>query len=145
MSRYKNVNIFTQEKMLDAARKLREADATEKQEQAIMLAFCDQMAWGATTEALQEAYGIDPTLVTASGKSRWTNHGVFEGPVTIAGLRLETRVVLERVEDDERILGYRTDRSVRLVRRDLLGRERPVSRLNIAEHLEKASRSTRSK
>jgi hypothetical protein len=145
MNKYKNANIFTQEKMLDAARKLREADATEKQEHAIMLAFCDQMAWGATTEALQERYGIDPSLVSAVGKSRWTTHGVFEGPVTIAGLRVETRVALERVEDEERILGYRTERSVRLVHRGFLGRERPVSRLTIAEHLEKISRSGRNK
>lgn len=140
MYRYKNASILTQDKMVDAARKLREAEATERQERAIMLAFCDQMAWGSTVEALQEEYGIDATLVAPRGKSRWTTHGVFEGPVTIVGLKVETRAVLTRVEDDERILGYRTERTVRLVRRNLLGMDRPVSRLTIAKHLEKVSR-----
>lgn len=140
MNKYKNDSILTQEKIADAARKLREADAVEKREHAIMVAFCDQMAWGATVEELEEHYGIDATLVSPRGKSRWTNRGVFEGPVTIVGLKVETRAVLTRVEDDERILGYRTERSVCLVRRNFMGRERPVSRLEIAKHLERVSR-----
>lgn len=138
----KNSSIVTQEKIVDAARKLREADAKEKQERAIMLAFCDQMAWGATVEGLEEEYGIDPSLVSPRGKSRWTNHGVFEGPVSIVGMNVETRAVLTRVEDEERILGYRTERNVTLVRRGLLGKERPVSRLEIAKHLDKISSKT---
>lgn len=142
MSKYKNVSILTSDKMADAARKLREADSAERQERAIMLAFCDQMAWGATVEGLQEQYGIDAALVAPRGKSRWTNHGVFEGPVTIVGLKVETRAVLTRVEDDDRILGYRTERTVRLVRRNALGREKAVSRIEIAKHLEKVARRT---
>lgn len=126
-----------QDQIAQTAKALREADEQEQRARAEFSAFLDQMAWNATVTGIQERYGIDPTLITPRGKSRWTNRGMFEGPVSLLGLRLETRAVLTEVDDDERILGYKTVKQVALVRRTIWGNDKPVSRAEIAAHLEK--------
>lgn len=129
----------SQQQIAEIARSLRETEAAEKRAQEEATAFFDQMAWNATVTSIKEQYGIDPTLISPRGKSRWTNRGLFEGPISIVGLKVETRAVLTEVDDDERILGYRTVKKIALVRPGLFGKDKPVSRLEIATHLEKVA------
>lgn len=126
-----------------AAQKLREAEERDNRAAAELLAFCEQMAWNATLESLNEQYGIDPQHVTARGKSRWTNRGMFEGPISILGLKVETRAVVAQVDDSDRFLGYRTEKKITLVRTNFMGVDKPVTRTQLAAHLEKVARKAR--